>query len=527
MAQWPCPHCTFLNHSALPACEICGCPCPNVSKSLQTIELVDLSHEAETLDPSPVQAWVEAFDKSLHGLSPANLDKLRVCLETGRATGRAKTDFRTPLLALGWHDNNGALVMGRTQEAEQQRAQAGTLLLYASLLAVQEQVEQETNARIQQAQTAMVQSDRQKGDVGNGTSEASTGRAKRARVCRTTARAVSTPARSHSDEVKVRLALPSGEQLSIAMDGSFELIYLLVVPAVQNKLCRQLDLPQGALSAQELANAFSLVGPPPDRSVYGAGHLQRVTLKVALPGGDGVLRVQPRQRSNVQLASFTPFENGSKGICDRVVVIRLRRTGHEEGVRPRKTQMGSPVLLFKNYLRDRGVKLMTEFGIIVQPIAYGQAHYSTAAVQNTQLVQHHAEAVLQLCRELPVVKCDKMALKAMSTSESNARTYGWHQPVGLAYPRGSSLHRHVDQAGGWVVLFSFGLTCDFYAGGRVVNIESGDALVFNGGQAHQVLHGLDRVHERPTFNGKNQGLSHGMLEKLSETRVSIQVRQVK
>lgn len=99
--------------------------------------------------------------------------------------------------------------------------------------------------------------------------------------------------------------------------------------------------------------------------------------------------------------------------------------------------------------------------------------------------------------------------------------------MGLAYPRGSSLARHVDQAGGWVVLFSFGLTCDFYAGGRVVDIESGDALVFNGGQAHQVLHGLYRVYERPTYNGRRQELPCGMLEKLNETRVSIQVRQVR
>jgi len=53
--------------------------------------------------------------------------------------------------------------------------------------------------------------------------------------------------------------------------------------------------------------------------------------------------------------------------------------------------------------------------------------------------------------------------------------------------------------GSWVVLFSLGCTAQFYLKGnkmkdqRYVYCESGDALMFNGGQSHQVWHGIDKI----------------------------------
>lgn len=50
--------------------------------------------------------------------------------------------------------------------------------------------------------------------------------------------------------------------------------------------------------------------------------------------------------------------------------------------------------------------------------------------------------------------------------------------------------------------------------------------VFNGGAAHAVMHGLDRVHEKPSLDGVPKNLPSGMLETLKNTRVSVQVRQI-
>ena len=151
--------------------------------------------------------------------------------------------------------------------------------------------------------------------------------------------------------------------------------------------------------------------------------------------------------------------------------------------------------------------------------------------------------MLQLCAGLDAVKKDgaaRDALQNKTTHHTSAMEqqlgaqprlnqghgYGWMPPVGLAYPRGSTLHHHVDGVGRWVVLFSFGLTCDFHVAGRTVSIESGDALVFNGGGAHAVMHGLDRVHARPSLDGEHKELPSAMMDALGATRVSVQVRQM-
>ena len=151
------------------------------------------------------------------------------------------------------------------------------------------------------------------------------------------------------------------------------------------------------------------------------------------------------------------------------------------------------------------------------------------------------EAVLELVMSLDVVKKDSMVLNALKNRQQHDSThlqrsfahplgqgygYGWTAPIGLSYAVGSTLHHHIDGHGRWVVLFSFGLTCDFHAAGRTVTIESGDALVFNGGAAHAVMHGLDKVHAQPSLNGNTKALPAGMLDKLNNCRVSVQVRQV-
>ena len=48
------------------------------------------------------------------------------------------------------------------------------------------------------------------------------------------------------------------------------------------------------------------------------------------------------------------------------------------------------------------------------------------------------------------------------------------------------MRAHRAECGNWVVLFSFGRTVEFFCGGRTELLESGDAILFNGG-TKQVL----------------------------------------
>ena len=347
--------------------------------------------------------------------------------------------------------------------------------------------------------------------------------------------------------------------------GDMELIYVLVVPRVQQVLCDSLG--KDGLTAQQLARHFELVDNAVHKK-YSREEMERTTLREAFGGASGVLRVHPVSQAGAQASSSEEFfyspgfgVSSASGACDRVVVVRLRAS-HD----PLKSQrhgprnavgnvgsgnFGSPVFLVKNYRKDRGESLMREIGVSVNQGRLGVnagvfvQHHSTVpgqgSVGNPNDVHKHAEAVLQLCMGLDVVKKDVKALDALKNRQSfdsNAaahRThpalpgghgYGWTAPIGLAYPIGSTLHHHIDGHGRWVVLFSFGLTCDFHAAGRTITIESGDALVFNGGGAHAVMHGLDKVWSQPSLAGVTKALPAGMLDKLANTRISVQVRQI-
>lgn len=75
-----------------------------------------------------------------------------------------------------------------------------------------------------------------------------------------------------------------------------------------------------------------------------------------------------------------------------------------------------------------------------------------------------------------------------------------------------------------VVLFSFGLTVDFFVGHKTLTIESGDALIFNGAAAHGVVHGFARpVRAQATYRGQKRSLV-GMAS-IDDLRLSVQARQ--
>merc|ERR1719498_2112753 len=96
-----------------------------------------------------------------------------------------------------------------------------------------------------------------------------------------------------------------------------------------------------------------------------------------------------------------------------------------------------------------------------------------------------ADHILNVCEAAAIEHADPSALLALQ--QRSPYTFAAARP----YNKGlNELVHHVDGMGNWVVLFSFGLTVDFFVGHRTVCIESGDALVFNGGAAHGVVHGF-------------------------------------
>eukprot|EP00483_Globobulimina_turgida_P011357 UN11379 len=96
----------------------------------------------------------------------------------------------------------------------------------------------------------------------------------------------------------------------------------------------------------------------------------------------------------------------------------------------------------------------------------------------------------------------------------------------VLYPFGSMLGRHVDNMDGWVVLFSFGCDAKFYLqllsneqsrNGCVVNMKSGDVIVFEAGDKTRVLHGVDSI-------VRNSTPQH-FKATLQNARIGLQLRQ--
>jgi len=72
----------------------------------------------------------------------------------------------------------------------------------------------------------------------------------------------------------------------------------------------------------------------------------------------------------------------------------------------------------------------------------------------------------------------------------------------VLYPIGSMLGRHCDNMSGYVILFSFGCDAKFFLqklsnkhrkNGTLVNMKSGDVIIFEASHEQRVLHGVDCI----------------------------------
>ena len=181
----------------------------------------------------------------------------------------------------------------------------------------------------------------------------------------------------------------------------------------------------------------------------------------------------------------------------------------------------SPILLLKNFNQDRGLALF-------------QAIYGTNGGGFNLDFNGHVPAIPVAATE-PVHRAANHALDIATYavrqrgSANDVRALHHRTPYNItasrAYNAGKNeLPHHVDALGNWVVLFSFGLTVDFYVGHKTVCVESGDALIFNGAAAHGVVHGFTHaVRSHSTYRGQTRTLV-GMAP-IDGVRLSVQARQ--
>lgn len=66
--------------------------------------------------------------------------------------------------------------------------------------------------------------------------------------------------------------------------------------------------------------------------------------------------------------------------------------------------------------------------------------------------------------------------------------------LGLLYHSNGVLGDHADNGGSYTVLLSLGCAVNFFVDGTILELASGDALIFHSGTAHCVMHGVRSVH---------------------------------
>ena len=212
-----------------------------------------------------------------------------------------------------------------------------------------------------------------------------------------------------------------------------------------------------------------------------------------------------------------------------VRILRLSGGGEQ--------QQPSPILLVKDYGRDRGARLarLACVSAAVDQALDGKSGDLVSGPTNAgrhggpqlrgapaRLVQEQANAVLQLCDQALQREPGAEARRARRALRQRA-PYVLTSLV--VYAARGSMRRHVDGAGGWLVLFSLGLSVDFHVDGEALLLESGDALVFNGSALHDVEHGVDRVCAEPSLAGAPAPLPDELSAVLRGTRVTVQARQ--
>ena len=200
----------------------------------------------------------------------------------------------------------------------------------------------------------------------------------------------------------------------------------------------------------------------------------------------------------------------------------------------------NPIVAFENFGGDRGLRLSTIAGIKAtveqhtresdtNTYASRRAIDTASAVGGPDIcaaMQRAADRLMALASDELRRRGDRVGEHALRP----AMRTPWTRTSTLIYPAGATLSRHSDGCGNWVVLFSFGRTATFFCGDASEDLESGDAILFNGGTRFDVEHGIDLVHGyASSYDATSDTNQPAPLPRemgyLDAYRVSVQVRQ--
>jgi len=194
-----------------------------------------------------------------------------------------------------------------------------------------------------------------------------------------------------------------------------------------------------------------------------------------------------------------------------------------------------PVVAFRDFGGDRGLRL-SRMAEIEKTVEQNKSEAGTNNFASRKAIDRASSLGPALSMQLAAdhlmdLASDELRRQGdaagVSALRKEMRTE-WGSTATLIYPAGSTLGRHTDGCGNWVVLFSFGRTVTFHCGGMSEDLASGDAILFNGGTKFEVVHGIDRVWGHATVH---QGAKHvkrrlpADMAYMEPYRVSVQVRQ--
>ena len=269
-------------------------------------------------------------------------------------------------------------------------------------------------------------------------------------------------------------------------------------------------------------SAFMLLRPQPAPArAFDVSELAGLTLEQAGAHPSTRLVVQPAGAGRLRAAMRGALASAAgAGQC---VVLRVALPGG--GNTP------SPILHLRNMQGDRGAALWAKLRPLLQT-GWGSSQllsssrHVLSAVKDSSSWPHpiaiplldYADAALRLGAAALRAQLGAIAV-ARAAAEDLLQRRDYSYAYGLLYSSGSTLYDHVDNGGTYLVLISLGCAVDFRVADDIIRFESGDALIFNGGTQHKVMHGLRRVHAETCPEGA------GLPAELRTARLSLLLRQ--
>ena len=201
-----------------------------------------------------------------------------------------------------------------------------------------------------------------------------------------------------------------------------------------------------------------------------------------------------------------------------------------------------PVIYFQNVDGARGARLATVFGVeegfkeaMASPAVEKSKYDSRKQIDRDSSLgpaMRAKEAASRLI-ERAEKKLKELADRGDGAAATALKSLGetqmaWGGTALIAYEAGATLKPHVDGCGSWVVIFSFGRTVNWHCGGTNQVLESGDAVLFNGGTKAMHFHGIEKVWDDATKSSAKGNPATGPvpgLTYLKDHRVSVQLRQ--